>query len=517
MKILTAEKMRTIDRIAIEETGIPGIVLMENAAFRVIEVIKNRYNLTQHSKVGIVVGKGNNGGDGLAVARHLSNMGTGVRIYIIADKKKISGDAKINLGIVEKMGLQIFEINNSASFHKIKTKIIHETLLIDSILGTGTSKPVTGLYAEVINFVNSLQKPVLSIDIPSGLSADAGIITGDHIRADITVALAHPKMCHFSYPAAESCGDIEVVDIGIPNFISDSSDEDCMIITEEYIKRSFPVRSANSHKGTYGHLLAICGSTGKGGAAALSTASALRVGAGLVTLALPESLNSSFETELQEIMTIPLHETAEGTISEKAYEKIMNSLGDKKGVLMGPGLTTNDSTSKFVLRVIRESKTSILLDADALNIISDNMNCLKKRTAPTILTPHPGEMARMWGVTAREVQSDRMEFAVKTSLEYNAYVVLKGAGTIIAVPDGSVYLNTTGNPGMATAGTGDVLAGMISGFLVQGFEPVNASIFGVYFHGLAGDIAAGNFGEYSLTAGDLIHHIPDAIHLKKYS
>src|SRR3990172_7655895 len=454
MKIVTAKEMQGIDRIAIDDYGIPGIVLMENAAKGVVASLFKKFPDIKDKKIGIFAGKGNNGGDGLAVARLLTDKGIATEVYLLSKKDTLKGDAKTNLDSAEGMGIKILEIVSLDELEAVKDNIQKNDILIDAIFGTGLTSGVKGYYTDVIHFINSSKKFVLSIDIPSGLSSDTGEIIGEHIKADLTVALCLPKIGEILYPSAEYVGELDVVDIGVPELIINNRDIKINLIEERDAAGLLPKRKPDTHKGTYGHLTVIAGSRGKGGAAALSSISALRAGAGLVTLALPECLNISFEAGVPEVMTLPLPDTKDGTIDKSAFDILINFLDGKSAVLIGPGITTNLSTSSLIKNFIKKVKCPMLIDADALNVIADTMELLKNRTSPVIITPHPGEMARMLNTTSKEIQTNRIEASRKLSAEYGIYVILKGARTIVATPEGEVYINPTGNPGMATAGTG---------------------------------------------------------------
>lgn len=511
MKIATAKKMQEIDRIAIDDYGIPGIVLMENAAKGVVASLFKKFPDIKDKKIGIFAGKGNNGGDGLAAARLLANEDISITVYLLSEKALLKGDAKTNLEKAEEIGIKILEITSLDELEAVKDDILKNDIFIDAIFGTGLTSGVKGYYRDVINFINSSKRFVLSIDIPSGLSSDTGEIIGEHISADMTVALCLPKIGEILYPAAEYAGELEVVDIGIPELIINNRDIETNLIEERDAVRILPKRKPDTHKGTYGHLVVIAGSKGKGGAAALSSISALRAGAGLVTLALPECLNISFEVGIPEVMTLPLPDTKYGTIDKSAYKILLKFLEGKSAVLIGPGITTDPSTSSLIKNLIKKVGCPMLIDADGLNIVADNIDLLKDKPSPVIVTPHPGEMARMLNTTSKEIQANRVELSKRLAIEYGVYVILKGARTIVATPEGDVYINPTGNPGMATAGTGDVLSGIIAGFLSQGLSAKDSSILGVYLHGMAGDIAAENLSQTALIAGDLLKYFPDAV------
>src|SRR3990170_8576617 len=377
MKIVTAKEMQKIDRIAIDDYGIPGIVLMENAAKGVVASLIKKFPDIKDKKIGIFAGKGNNGGDGLAVARLLTDEDISATVYLLSKRDMLKGDAKTNLDSAEGMGIKILEIVSLDELEAVKDSILKNDIFIDAIFGTGLTSGVKGYYTDVIHFINSSKKFVLSIDIPSGLSYDTGEIIGKHIKADLTVALCLPKIGEILYPSAEYAGELDVVDIGVPELIINNRDIKINLIEERDAAKILPKRRPDTHKGTYGHLTVIAGSRGKGGAAALSSISALRAGAGLVTLALPECLNISFEAGIPEVMTLPLPDTKDGTIDKSAFDILINFLDGKSAVLIGPGITTNLSTSSLIKNFIKKVKCPMLIDADALNVIADTMELLK--------------------------------------------------------------------------------------------------------------------------------------------
>ncbi|MDP7556034.1 MAG: NAD(P)H-hydrate dehydratase [Nitrospinota bacterium] len=508
MEILTAKEMREVDRKSIEDYGIPGPVLMENAGIQTVIALEDKFNSLTQKNVSVFAGKGNNGGDGAVVARHLFNKKVKVEIFLFAKKDDTSHDAKINLDLAQKMGIPIHEVESLDKLKTFKSHLAHAHIFIDALLGTGITPPVKGVLQSVISFLNDLNKFTLAIDIPSGLSSDHGNVEGKTFKADMTVTFCRPKRCHFLYPAADLVGELKVVDISIPDKIVRNEKIKVHTIDRNDIGFLFQERKRSSHKGTYGHLLVIGGSTGKGGAAAMAGLSALRIGTGLVTLAVPQSVNSSIEMNPIEVMSIPLPETQEGSIDIAAKDKLLESINGKSSVLIGPGLSTQQETIELLLMIIPEIKVPLLIDADGLNCLADHLEILKKVKVQVIITPHPGEMSRLARKTVKDVQADRIGIAQKFAVDYNVIVVLKGAGTIIALPDGSTFINTTGNPGMASAGTGDVLAGMAAGLLAQNITPADASKAAVYLHGFAGDRVSQKKSQVSLIASDLIEVIP---------
>ena len=391
--------------------------------------------------------------------------------------------------------------------------MLHQEIWIDALLGTGLKSDVKGYFKKIIEFINALGKPVFSVDIPSGLNSDTGQVCGACIRAQATATFAFAKTGHILFPGAEYTGYLEIIDIGIPDYIAKNIRPKQHLLTQEKIRTTFRPRIPDAHKGTTGHVLVVSGSVGKTGAAAMTAMSAMRAGAGLVTLAIPESLNPVVETQVLEAMTYPLPETENGIIGESSFNKIMDLLSGKKCLAIGPGLGEAAETKKLVHRIIKESPVTIVLDADGLNNIAGSTEILKKAKAPLILTPHPGEMARLMDSTAGSIQKDRINCAREFAQEFNVHVVLKGARTIIAHPKGNIFINPTGNPGMASGGMGDVLTGIIAGLVAQGYSPESATHVGVYLHGAAADTLAKEIGPFGYLATEVINAIPGQIKL----
>lgn len=511
MKVVTAQEMREIDRIAIEEWGIPGVVLMERAGLQVFRVMKETYRDLKGKLVIIFAGKGNNGGDGLVLARHLAIYGTKIKIVLLASRDKLSGDAKINFDIVSKMGLEINELTSIPAFDKVRKEIYKGDLLVDAIFGTGLTSVAEGIYAEAIKLINESKIHVVSIDIPSGLSADDGLVLGKCIQADLTVTFALPKRGHLLYPGVDYVGKLEVVDIGILPEVIAREEIKTNLITREEVASLFSAREAEGHKGTYGHVVVVAGSVGRTGAAVLTSMAALRMGAGLTTLIIPKSLNSIMEIKLTEVMTKPVAEAEEGAIGLLAEEEIYEFSKDKRVIAIGPGLSTHHQTTQIVRTLVEKMEIPMVIDADGVNALAIDIECLDRKKVPIVITPHPGEMANLLGIPIHEVQQNRLHIVQKVAKKHDIYVVLKGARTIISDPKGNIYINLTGNPGMATAGTGDVLTGMIASLIAQGFEIIEAVKVAVYLHGVTGDMVAEKKGQMSLIAGDLLEDLPKVI------
>jgi len=509
MKLATAAEMRELDRRAIEDIGIPGVVLMENAGRGVVGEMLHAWGPVRGRKYDIFCGKGNNGGDGLVIARHLHNRGATVRVWLFSEDMK--GDAGVNLKAARNMGLDIKVISKGLKAESSSMR--HSDAVIDAIFGTGLAKDVSGHYKKVIDAVNRDARRVLAVDIPSGVDSDKGRIMGVAVRADMTVTFGLPKRGLYLYPGAQFAGDVRVADISIPAGVIDDAPVRAGLITAEQVRGLMPKRSPEAHKGSFGHLFILAGSVGKTGAACLAAEAALRTGVGLVTLGVPEGLNPIFEEKLTEAMTVPLPQTEEGSLAPEGMDRILSELKGKSALVLGPGISTNAGTMELVAELLPKLKVPTLIDADGLNILAIDDEPLKNASAPVVLTPHPGEMSRLIGVLARDVQADRPDAAVSLAGEYGHTVVLKGARTLVALPDGTFHINPTGNAGMATAGTGDVLSGVIGSLLAQGLGTLDASMLGVYLHGHAGDIASNDRGEAGLIAGDIIESLPESMRL----
>jgi hydroxyethylthiazole kinase-like uncharacterized protein yjeF len=511
MKVATAELMRKLDQRAISEFGIPGMVLMENAARGIVNTLFRSFPDLLTSRIGVLAGRGNNGGDGLAVARYLANRGISCRVFLFAAQEEIKGDAGANLGILKRMGVAVQEVLNLEEWEGQKALVGSVDLLLDGIFGTGLKGPVEGFFREIIESVNSLKKPVVAIDIPSGLDADSGQVLGACIQARITVTFGLAKRGLLVHPGAQAAGRVVIVDISLPARAVEGEKIQDNLLEGADFSPYLPPRKPDAHKGQFGHLFALAGSPGKTGAAALVSQAALRVGTGLVTLGVPESLNSILEEKVTEVMTEPLPETRERTLSLSAQQRIFELCSRKTALAVGPGLSLNSETIRLVQQLIRKSPLPMVIDADGLSALAGKLEILRKTQKELILTPHPGEMARLARKSTEEIQRDRLEVARGFAKEYGVILVLKGSRTLVASPGGEVFINPTGNPGMASGGMGDVLTGMIGGFLAQGLPALEAAKLGVYLHGLAGDYAAFLKGERGIAATDLAELAPGAL------
>lgn len=510
MKLVTAEEMRQIDKKAIEEIGIPSIVLMENAGLKVTEIIENKYAPLTDKFVYIFSGPGNNGGDGMVVARQLFNRKVRVRTFLLAEREKIKGDAATNLSIAERIGIPIKNITSPADLELLKQELKKADIVVDALLGTGTKGAPRGLMKEVITLINKYSKNTVAVDIPTGVDADRGQVEGEAIKANYTVTFAYPKRGLYLYPGMDYAGKIEVVNIGIPAGLGENKINSHLLTLTDMPKNLF-FRKLSSHKGNFGHLLVIAGSPGMTGAASLTALSALRAGAGLVTLGIPEDLNPILEVKLTEVMTLPLPQNEEKIISPQALEKIKKFSQKCKAIAIGPGLSFGEEIRELVKMIILQLDIPLVLDADGINVLAGELSLLSKYRASLIITPHPGEMSRLLGVSTKEVQRDRIKSALTLARETGAIAVLKGARTVIADKKGNSWINPTGNPGMASGGCGDVLTGIISGLLVQGFSSLEAAKAGVYLHGYAADLTVQKKEKVSLIASDILETIPEAI------
>jgi ADP-dependent NAD(P)H-hydrate dehydratase / NAD(P)H-hydrate epimerase len=519
MKILTASEMKEVDRITTERYGVSGLALMENAGKSVADFIQSQFSALKRRHVIVLCGRGNNGGDGFVTARYLRKMGAKVSIYFIGNLREVRGDAATNLRRWKKVSSKI-HVDPTAFAGGGWRGVGQEDgrIVVDALLGTGVRGAVEGPLAEVIDGVNGRASgcKVIAVDIPSGLHADSGEALGSAIIADYTVTFSAPKPGLFLSGGPRHAGQLIVSDIGSPAALIEETGKGKLRWSEpaEFAKFAL-ARKPDGYKGDYGHALVVAGSVGKSGAAVLASWAALRAGAGLVTVATPEPVLPIVAAHTPEIMTEPLAATRAGTISERSLEGDLFAklLQGKRALAIGPGLSTQEETQEFVRRVVRtRAGIPVVLDADGLNAFAGRAFELKDPKGLLVLTPHPGEMARLVGGTTAEVQSKRVELAQKSAADWNACVILKGHHTVTAAPDGRAWINSTGNPGMGTAGTGDVLTGILAGVTAQyGAESWPQSLaFGVYLHGLAGDIAYRENGEAPLMASDLIHALPQA-------
>lgn len=511
MKVVNPKQMNEIDSIAINRFGIPGIVLMENAALKVVDEIAKSLGIIRDKSIVVFAGKGNNGGDALAAARHLFNKGAKLYLFITADKSSIMGDARINLDIVEKMGIHAVEVNDLHQIEEVRGRLQTADLIVDGIFGTGFKGEITGINEDVIRLVNSSAKPVIAIDIPSGIDGKTGRAAGVCIKALKTVTFHLPKLGLVIHPGCEYTGELIAVDIGIPEAASDSLKINISITGRKAVVSCIPPRYIQSNKGSYGKVFFLTGSIGMTGAGYLAGSAALRTGSGLVYLGVPMTLTPIYDTLLAEAITLPLYDNNTGVLLRKSNDKVLEYINKMDVAAIGPGLSVNDDITDIVGNIIEKARIPLVLDADALNAISRDVAVLRKLKTQAVLTPHPGEMARLAGITVEEVQNNRIDTALEFACKWKVITILKGAKTVIALPDGTVFINPTGNAGMATAGTGDVLTGIIASLAGQGLSMTDAAVAGVYIHGTAGDNAAEKKGMHGLIARDIVEELPGVI------
>jgi ADP-dependent NAD(P)H-hydrate dehydratase / NAD(P)H-hydrate epimerase len=505
MKIVPAAEMREIDRVTSERFSVPSLTLMENAGTAVADFVMDQWPSAR--RIGVVCGKGNNGGDGFVAARKLQQAGREVRLLLLANPSELRGDAA---DMFTKLTVPPVI---AASSEELKTDqaraVLDADVLSDAILGTGFRPPVSGLYAEAIELLNAARTPVVAVDIPSGADSDVmGEQTGAVARADGIVTFTAPRPAHVFGRLTPRV--TRIAPIGSPQKAIVSSLQ-LNLITAREIAPLIGPRPATANKGNFGHVLVVGGSLGKAGAAAMAGMSVLRVGAGLSTVAAPKSVLSTVAGFHPELMTEPLAETKEGTIAQSALTRIGKLAEGKTVLAVGPGISRNSETGTLVRALVKKRKVAIVLDADGLNAFEGRAKELDGEAVPLVLTPHPGEMARLTGMTVAAIQRDRLNVARTFARKHKLILVLKGHRTLISGADGEVWVNTTGNPGMATGGTGDILTGMIAGFIAQNPERIfEAVIAAVYLHGLAGDVARESMGEHSLVATDLVKALPEA-------
>jgi len=503
MKVATGAQMKQLDSLTIEECGIPGIVLMENAGLKVVESIEEFFNYDIAGKrIMIFVGKGNNGGDGLVAARHLHNKKARVKIYLSADPGLFAGDAAVNMSIISKMHIPVYQLDNEASITRMNVAMKKADLLVDALFGTGFKGVPKGRVGNIIRDINRSEVPVIAVDIPSGLEADTGKVRGQGIKADITVTFGLPKIGLLIEPGATMTGTLKIVDISIPTNIIDRMGLKIEMPTRSWCKQQLPERISTSHKGTFGHVVVIGGSNGMSGAPVLAGKAALKFGAGLVTIAVPRSLQQVVAAQVPEALTKGLPEAGNSTFSQEALSELLSITGKASAVVIGPGLSTEETVKSLFISLMSKMRKPTVVDADGLNILANISTVEVPRKL--VITPHPGEMGRLLGISTAQVQSDRLQAVIQAAKKYKAVTVLKGTRSLTATPEECLYINTTGNPGMATAGTGDVLAGMIGSLLAQGLSADCSAAVATFIHGWAADAALEDSSIMGLTAGDVL-------------
>ena len=500
--------MREMDRHAISTLGIPAFALMELAGAGAAAEIVSRWPVAGRS-VRVLCGPGNNGGDGCVVARHLANQGADVKVYRFPGRTKASPESVMNLEILRKMYVFLVDVTDHETLDAIAGDLEEADILVDALFGTGLDRAPTGLAAEAIRVMNEANGIRVALDIPSGLHADTGMPQGETVRADLTVTFGAPKIGLYTSPGFEWAGEIAVVDISIPP-VALPADEAVVLLEDGWIADHLPLRRRSSHKGTFGHILHLAGSPGKAGAAILAAEASLSMGAGLVTVLTETDLLPVFMQRFTEVMCQAVCPAGRSP-APADLPVILEACTNREVLSIGPGLADTPSMAKLLFSLVPKCPLPMVIDATGLALIAQKPQILKKAKAPVILTPHPGEMARLTGLSIPDIQKDRVRVARQFAQAHRVVLVLKGARTVIASPDGRVAINPTGNPGMATAGSGDVLTGFLAALLGQGIAPHTAACIAVFLHGRAGDLAAQEHGELVLRASDLIKYIPAAI------
>ena len=514
-RIVSADEMRWCDETTIKQYGVPGLLLMENAGRGVIEVLKQKYSTLESQKILIVCGKGNNAGDGFVIARLLSSLCSHVSVLLMALPDELKGDAKKNFKILQKYAQKS---HHQITLHRYSRRILSSlakpSMIVDAIFGTGFTGSVRQPFADVINWINKQEVQVVAVDIPSGVNGTTGVVENCAVRADRTVTFGSIKSGLLCNQGRELVGSVSVTDIGIPNSIREDSRLQTFLVEAGDVRRVLPKRSIHAHKYSVGKILALAGSKGLTGAAALCCTSAMRIGAGAVILGTPEPVYPILAKKLTEVMPFPLPATSEGTLSLLALDGIRAKLSWADVLMIGPGLSQNLETQQLIFKILLEYRGKVLIDADGLNAVAANgISKLRSSRAQFIMTPHVGEFSRLTGMSSIEIEHHRIETAGILAKRIGATVVLKGVPTVTASKDGTCFLNSTGNPGMATAGSGDVLSGIIAGLWAQGMPAVEAAYAGVYLHGLSGDLAIKKIGKQGLLANDLIEFLPEAMQL----
>lgn len=506
MQVLaTAAEMRHLDTLTIESYAIPGLVLMENAGRAFVNELEDRCDLLDGKTVVVICGKGNNGGDGFVIARHLVNKGCTVHVALLARKKAMRGDALTNMVSIQKMATQkgnllhVIDVRSESQLRRLPKA----SIVVDALFGTGFTGSARGLYAAAIKWMNSQDACVASVDIASGVDATTGGVEGIAVNADLTVTMGLAKLGQFVGAGRDHSGDVRIVDISIPRAVLATSGINTYRVRSEDVASVLPRRPVDAHKYSVGKVFVLAGSRSFTGAPAMCARSVMRSGAGAVILGIPKSIHGVLARKLTEVIVTPLEETAEGTVGDAAIDEIREKIQWSDVVVIGPGLSRHNETDKLLQKLLPEIDRPVVLDADGLNAIGSNARLLKRRSKGTILTPHVGELRRLMGDAKLAVESDRIGCAREAAGKFRSIVVLKGAPTVTTTPGGEAFVNSTGNPGMATIGSGDILTGIVAGLMAQGMEAKQAAYAGVYVHGLAGDLAAKRYGERSMIAPDI--------------
>jgi len=498
LRIATSEMMRKIDNYCIKELKIPGIVLMENAALKVIKNLE----LDKYNSFCIVCTKGNNGGDGFAVARHLHIIDKKVSVFLLGNEDNMSNDCRINYDILDKVGINVTKINGIEDIDALRDSLERSQVTIDAIFGTGLSRDVEGLFDSVISAINESSKYIISIDIPSGIDSNTGKILGNSIKANKTVSFQLYKRGFLNYDTKALIGDVVVENIGIPEEVIKKFHNNEFIMEEAIIRKNIKIRDKYSYKGDYGRVFIVAGSDGFTGAAYICTEAAVRSGAGLVTLCCSEKIQPILSSKLVEAMTM----------SFEKKEKIKEMIEKSDAIAIGPGMGNNQATYELLQQIINNSTKPVVIDADGINVLKNRLEILKNKKCEVIITPHLGEMARVTGLSIEYIKENRVEVSKKFARDYNVIVLLKGYNTVIT--DGNtIIINPTGNSAMASGGMGDCLTGMIASFIGQGYEPIKATYIAAFIHGYCGEKLSENM--FCVNASHILQQLP--LIMKKFT
>ncbi len=508
MRAVTAAQIADLDRRATEEFGIPPSLLMERAGQGVARVSLSMLKEAGSRRVVVLAGKGNNGGDGLVAARHLRQAGVDAAVLLLAREDTLTGEAAGALRSAREAGVPIASVSTGEGA-ELAGRLAAADLIVDALFGTGFRGPASGLAAQVIETANRSAKPIVAVDIPSGLHADTGRLDGPCIRAMATVTMGLPKIGLLTYPGADAAGQIYVADIGYPPSLANDASIPTRLVTAELVRSRIPPRRPDSHKGSYGRVLIIAGSVGFSGAAVLATLGALRVGAGLVTVGVPEAIYPIVASKITEGMPTPLP-ASDGALAAAALERVKELAAGNDVIAIGPGLSRAFGVTHVVTGLMSGDRP-LVIDADGLNVLAGKAKVLTRARKPVVITPHPGELSRLVDSPVAKIQEDRLAAARAAATELRCIVVLKGARTIVATPDGEAFIVPTGNPGMATGGMGDVLTGAIAALIGQGMAPAEAAYAAAYLHGLAADLIARERGLIGMLASEVADHLPVAI------
>jgi len=514
LKVLTGTEMQELDRRVIDGLGIPGEVLMERAGLGVAEATFLYFPPESFPRALVLCGPGNNGGDGMVCARHLIDSGYAVKVILLCDEEKYKGEAKKNLLILKRLSIDLKGTKTTSEFKK-EVLTFAPNVIVDAVFGTGLKREVKGFYAEVIEEVNNLKEEgikVVSVDIPSGVDSATGQVLGIAVKADVTVTFELPKLGHYFYPGKAHTGVLRIVRIGFPKKVVEEFAPSRVFLDDFWARNALKSRTGYVHKGTFGHVAVIAGSRGKSGACFLSALGALRIGAGLVTIICPQSLQPIFASMLPEALTIGVEENENGEVSSKAIPKILEAIGGKRAVVLGPGIGLSEEVKEVVFKVLQYSEAPVVLDADGLTLVSTNPSILKEAKSGLVLTPHPGEAERLLKTNKAELLRDRLSAVRRLSeLVKKGVAILKGPHTVVKEKDGREAVSSIDEPGLAQGGNGDVLSGLIAGLIAQKYELFEATCLGVFLHGAAGRLLKRSKGDFGFLASEVASAIPRVV------